>query len=155
MTEQVRAAVDLTAAPERVWDILMDPRRLEDWVTTHAGLPGDPPKVLHEGSSFEQDLRVAGTTFTVTWTVTGCDPNRWVSWEGRGPAGSKAGVRYRLEPAGDGGTRFTYVNEFELPGGSLGRIAGRTVGSRVGRREAERSLQSLKRLLARESSALS
>lgn len=150
MTERVRAEVELAAAPERVWGIVMDPRRLEDWVTTHAGLRGDPPKVLREGSSFEQELRVAGTTFRVTWTVIGCDPDRSVSWRGRGPAGSRAGVRYRLEPAGDGGTRFTYVNEFELPGGPLGRLAGRTVGNRVGRREAERSLMNLKQLLARE-----
>ena len=150
MTEEVRVAVQLAAPPETVWRVVMNPRRLADWVTVHSALRGDPPETLRAGSHFDQRLRVAGASFTVSWTVAGCDWPRFASWEGRGPAGSRAGVTYGLEPAGERGTQFTYVNEFELPGGAVGRAAGRRVGRRVGRREAERSLQNLSALLARE-----
>ena len=51
------------------------------------------------------------------------DEPRLARWEGDGPAGSPAAVSYRLEPE-DGGTRFEYENEFALPGGVLGKVAG-------------------------------
>lgn len=143
----MRSEVDLDASPERVWAIVMDPHQLERWVTTHVGLGEGTPDQLEAGSSFEQELKVSGATFTVSWTVTACERPRRVTWRGEGPAGSQARVDYELEPLGGGGTRFTYVNEFELPGGALGRFAGRAVGDRVARRAAERSLANLKALL--------
>ncbi len=48
--------------------------------------------------------------------------------------------------ANDGGTDFSYVNEYDLPGGALGRVAGRAV-SRVTQKELEGSLQRLKELV--------
>ena len=54
-------------------------------------------------------------------------------------------VEYGFEPDGEG-TRFSYLNEYDLPGGPLGRIAGRTV-SRVTTREVDGSLQKLKALV--------
>jgi uncharacterized protein YndB with AHSA1/START domain len=147
MSREVRAEAELAAAPDEVWDIVMDPRRLGEWVTTHAGLEGDAPERLESGSSFRQRLKVGGAAFAVTWTVVECDRPRHVRWEGAGPGGSTALVEYGL--TGDASsTRFTYANRFELPGGALGRLAGRAVGERLARRESERSLENLKRLLS-------
>lgn len=147
MSPAVRSEVELAAPPERVWEVVMDPHRLELWVTAHAGLGGDAPQALGAESTFEQELTVGGLSFAVTWKVTACEHPRAVTWEGSGPAGASARVRYTLAPAGEGGTRFGYENEFELPGGTLGRLAGRAVGRRRAQREAERSLENLKRLL--------
>lgn len=147
MSPAVRSEVELAAPPERVWEIVMDPHRLERWVTAHAGLGEDTPRSLGAGSTFEQELTVGGVSFTVTWTVAACEHPRAVTWEGAGPAGAGARVRYTLAPAGEGRTRFGYENEFELPGGALGRLAGRAVGRRRAQREAERSLRNLKRLV--------
>ena len=118
----------------------MDPKRLGEWVTLHRSVGDDTPESLDEGSSFEQCLGLAGVPFHVRWTVTELDEPRHAAWEGAGPAGSKARVRYALEPANGSGTRFGYTNEFELPGGALARSVGRAVGRRRSRREAERSL---------------
>lgn len=148
MSREVRAELELPASPDAVWEIVMDPRRLGEWVTTHQGLEGEPPDRLERGSTFKQRLKVGGPTFTVTWNVVESDPPHGVRWEGEGPGGSRAHVEYRLESAGSR-TRFTYANRFELPGGALGRIAGRAVGERVAKREADRSLENLARLFAR------
>ena len=66
-------------------------------------------------------------------------------WEGKGPITSHARVIYGFEPDGDG-TRFSYINEYDLPGGALGRIAGRTV-KRVTSKAVDGSLQQLKSLV--------
>jgi carbon monoxide dehydrogenase subunit G len=105
----------------------------------------DPPSPLEKGSRLTQCLRLAGKRFKVRWTVVENDPCRKVVWEGRGPVMSHAQVEYRFEPDGEG-TRFSYVNQYDLPGGPLGRIAGRTV-SRVTTREVDGSLQKLKALV--------
>ncbi|HEX2129156.1 MAG TPA: SRPBCC family protein [Solirubrobacterales bacterium] len=147
MSRDVRAEAELPASPEEVWEVIMDPNRLGDWVTTHAGLEGEVPDRLEQGSAFKQRLKVGGAPFTVTWEVVESDRPRHVLWRGEGPGGSAAVVEYQLAEQGDS-TRFTYVNRFELPGGALGRLAGRAVGERVARRESERTLENLARLFA-------
>ncbi|MBN1530763.1 MAG: SRPBCC family protein [Thermoleophilaceae bacterium] len=142
---KVERTVHLAAAPEDVYDVVMDPQRLEDWVTIHDHLVGPAPRPLQKGSSLTQCLRLAGRRFKVRWNVVQNDPRRKVVWEGRGPVASHARVEYAFEPDGDG-TRFSYMNEYDLPGGPLGRLAGRSV-SRVALREVDGSLQKLKKLV--------
>ena len=125
--------------------MVMDPARLEDWVTIHDHLVGNPPSPLEKGSELTQCLRLAGKRFKVRWTVVENDPCRKVVWEGRGPVASHARVEYAFEPDGEG-TRFSYLNHYDLPGGPLGRFAGRTV-SLVTTREVDGSLQKLKALV--------
>lgn len=150
MSPAVRCEIELDARPERVWDVVMDPHRLSEWVTTHRSLGDGAPAELEQGASFEQELRLAGVGFRVRWRVDEVEEPRRVVWSGDGPSGSSARVRYTLEPV-DGGTRFGYENEFELPGGVAGKLAGKALGERASRREAERSLDNLKRLVERES----
>jgi polyketide cyclase/dehydrase/lipid transport protein len=146
MSLSVQTSVDLGASPQKVWDVVMDPRRLEAWVTTHQRVSRAPVR-LCAGSSFEQTLRLAGKTFDVRWTVIEASEPRYAEWAGNGPYGSRARVRYRLAPLDGNRTCFGYENEFDLPGGLLGRAASRLVGSARARREAERSLTNLKQLL--------
>ena len=146
MSREVSAAVELPASPDEVWNVVMDPHRLGEWVTTHAGLEGDAPDRLEHGSTFRQRLKVGGAPFTVTWEVVECDRPKHVTWRGEGPGGSEAFVEYRLSGDADS-TEFTYANRFELPGGVLGRLAGRAVGERVAQRESERTLENLRELL--------
>lgn len=143
----VVSEIEIAAPPETVWAVVMDPHRLEDWVTTHHSLAADAPSQLSQGSTFKQTLKVGGPKFEVTWKVVEAERPRRVEWDGDGPAGSSAGVVYELEPSGSGSTNFKYENDFKLPGGALGRLAGRTVGASKAKREAKRSLQNLKRLI--------
>lgn len=144
---EVEASIDLPAPPQRVFDLLLDVERLGEWVTAHEELVESPAGVLAEGSTFGQKLRVAGISFTVRWEVARLQRPRLVEWRGEGPGGSDARVRYSLEPHGEG-TRFDYLNEFRFPGGPLASKAAGAIGGRRARHEAERSLESLKALLA-------
>jgi carbon monoxide dehydrogenase subunit G len=137
--------IEIGAPPERVYDLVMDPRRLEDWVTIHHHLEEAPPGQLEQGSHLTQCLKLAGRKLHVRWTVVENRPCEQVVWEGRGPVASQARVVYGFQPNG-AGTRFTYLNEYELPGGWLGRIAERTV-ARVTDREVDATMQKLKSLL--------
>ena len=143
---KVEESIELPAAPEAVFDVLLDVDRLGDWVTTHRSSVEEPDGRLEEGSTFGQKLRVGGVSFTVRWEVTRLERPRLVEWRGEGPGGSDALVRYALSGNG-GGSRFDYTNEFRLPGGRLSRAAGRAIGERRARKEARRSLENLEQLL--------
>jgi carbon monoxide dehydrogenase subunit G len=144
---KVERSVEIAAAPEAVYEVVMNPRRLTDWVTVHARLHGDPPKQLKEGSELVQSIKVAGQKFKVEWHVVKAEKPSSVQWDGRGPMGTKARVKYELEEQ-DGGTLFHYVNEYDFPGGPLGRLGAKAFERTAGK-EADKTLETLKGLLER------
>ena len=138
--------IRIEAPPRRVYDVVMDPRRLEEWVTIHDRLEDAPSGQLEKGSKLTQVLKLAGRRFHVRWTVVQNEPCRCVVWEGSGPVGSHAKVIYEFGDSSNGSsTEFHYTNEYDLPGGPLGRIAGRGV-ARVTQKELDATLQKLKRI---------
>jgi uncharacterized protein YndB with AHSA1/START domain len=142
----VHCTIEIGASPARVWEVVMDPRRLADWVTIHRRL-GEVPARLKRGSTFEQTLNLRGAHLHVVWTVVDVDPPRRAVWEGQGPAHSRASIVYALEPDGESGTIFDYTNEFRPPGGALGAVAGRVLVGGLSQREAQRSLERLKQVV--------
>ncbi len=138
--------IDIDAPRERVYDVVMDPRCLGDWVTIQEELERAPDGELVAGDELRQRMRVAGRRFRLCWTVIEADRPRRVVWEGQGPLGSKARAVYEFHANGDGRTRFTYMNEYRLPGGVAGKLAGRAVVKASGR-EADRTLERLKALV--------
>ena len=142
---KVERSIEIAAPPEAVYEVVMDPHRLTDWVTVHDELVHAPDRVLVEGDELAQKLKVAGQRFKVSWTVAKAERGRDVEWEGRGPMGTKARVSYDLEPR-NAGTCFNYINEYELPGGPLGRLSAKAFARTAGK-EADRTLERLKGLL--------
>jgi uncharacterized protein YndB with AHSA1/START domain len=144
---RVDVGIDIAAPPERVWELVMDPKRLGEWVTIHRKVhrvDSGPPQ---EGMEMEQTLCLRHTNFKVKWTLTDCVKGKRAVWEGRGPFHSHASTTYELSANRGGGTHFHYSNEFKPPGGPLGTAASRVVVGELPEREARASLQKLKALL--------
>lgn len=143
----VTATIDIPAPAEEVWQLVMDPERLGEWVTIHRRLlhadAGEPAV----GFRMDQRIHMRGVTLEVDWRLAECKPGEHAVWEGRGPARSRARTEYLLS-AGDGGTRFDYHNEFRAPLGPLGAIVSRALVGGIPEREARRSLERLRALLA-------
>ena len=126
----------------------MDPRRFGDWVTAHRKVYDAPSGELSEGDSFRQKLRVVGPSFKVRWKIVEAEEPTLAVWHGKGPGGAAANVRYELSENGNGGTRFDYCNEFELPGGPLSMPA-KSIAGPPASKQARKTLQNLKALLER------
>jgi uncharacterized protein YndB with AHSA1/START domain len=139
--------IDIDAPRDRVYDILLDPECLGEWVTIQEELEEAPAnRDLRPGDTLRQRMKVAGRRFRLQWTVIESDRPSRVVWEGKGPMGSKAKAVYELSENGNGGTRFSYMNEYGLPGGFAGKLAARAVVKASGR-EADRTLERLKALV--------
>jgi uncharacterized protein YndB with AHSA1/START domain len=142
----VSVSAHIPASAERVWETVMDPRRLGEWVTIHRGLPRSdqgPPRV---GFEMDQQIHLRGVNLEVHWRLVQCQPARLAVWEGRGPARSRARTEYALRPE-PGGTRFDYRNEFRPPLGPIGALASRALVGGIPEREASRTLERLAELL--------
>jgi uncharacterized protein YndB with AHSA1/START domain len=145
---EVVTSIEIAAPVDAVWAVVMDPRRLGEWVsihrTLHAAADG-PPKA---GDTMDQTLVLRGAPFRVHWTLVTCEAPTHAVWQGRGPARSRAETEYRLTAIDGGGiTRFDYRNTFHPPLGVLGAVAGRALVGHLPHREADTSLQRLKSLV--------
>lgn len=145
----VHAKIEIDAPVQRVWETVMDPNHLKDWVTIHRSLKEVSDDPLRKGSTMDQVLHIRGVSFHVHWTLTDLNPPSCAEWEGLGPAHSLARIRYELSGDDDGPTRFAYTNEFAPPGGRLGHMASRFIVGATSQREANNSLARLKALLQR------
>jgi uncharacterized protein YndB with AHSA1/START domain len=146
----VTASTQIAAAPEEVWETVMDPARLGEWVTIHRRLvhaDEGPPRV---GYTMDQQVHLRGVNIQVHWTLIDCRRAERAVWEGRGPARARAQTEYVLS-AEDGGTRFDYRNEFHPPLGPLGALVGRALVGGMPEREARRTLERLRAYLERGS----
>jgi carbon monoxide dehydrogenase subunit G len=141
----VSTSIDIDAPIQDVWDAAVDLQRMGEWVSIHRDFPTPPPSDISAGTQFEQTLAVAGTPFLIAWTAVEVDGPHTLSWDGAGPAGTTAHTSYSLSEE-NGGTRFSYENNFELPGGKVGAAAAAVV-SGAADREANESLARLKALV--------
>lgn len=146
----VHSEIQIDAPIERVWETVMNPKRLEDWVTIHRALKNVSDNPLRRGSTMDQVLHMRGVSFRVHWTLVDIEAPNVAEWAGRGPAHSEARIRYELADDNDGGTSFAYTNEFMPPGGRLGNVASRVIVGASSEREATGSLKRLKALLERD-----
>jgi uncharacterized protein YndB with AHSA1/START domain len=146
----VQAEIEINAPVERVWETIMDPERLGDWVTIHKSVRNVSDSPLREGATMDQAMQVRGLTFRVHWQLVSVKPPYEAQWEGGGPAHSNALIRYELSGDENGPTKFRYTNEFHPPGGRLGNVAGRMIVGATSQREANNSLSKLKALLERD-----
>ena len=145
----VHVTIEIDAPPEKVFETIMDPKRLGDWVTIHRSVSNVSSEPASKGAKMDQMLCMRGVNFKVHWTLTAVDAPHDAEWEGRGPALSKARIHYHLSGEPDGPTTFDYTNEFHAPGGVLGNVASRVFVGHASEREAQGSLHRLKELVER------
>ena len=142
----LRQTIDIAAPPEEVWAVLTDLGRLDEWVEEHRGFPDGVPATLDEGTTYSQTLEAAGQNVDIAWTVVAHEAPSVLAFDGSGPAGSSATLRYELSPEGQG-TRMAYATSFDLPGGPLGSLAAKAAAP--GEDDAEATLERFKRLVER------
>lgn len=139
----VTASIHIDAPPAAVWDTVMDPDCLAQWVTIHRRLVRADERPVRVGFTMDQQLHLRGVNLEVHWKLAKCKPCELAVWEGRGPARSHAHTEYILAPE-DGGTRFDYRNDFRTPLGPVGAIVSRALVGGIPQREADRTLARLR-----------
>jgi uncharacterized membrane protein len=142
----VVANIDIAAPIDEVWNKIMDPACIREWVTIVDSIDHVDPGPVRPGFHMDQTLHLRGVRFKVRWTLTHLDAPNFARWEGLGPARSTAVTEDRLT-WNDGHTRVDYRNEFRTPLGPLGAAASRVIVGGIPQKEATASLRRLKQIL--------
>jgi uncharacterized protein YndB with AHSA1/START domain len=103
-------ATDMPGTPERVFEVLTDPGRLDEWHTMHDGWPGEAPTEMQEGGTFQQNLKLAAMPAEMTWTIKRLTAPTTLEMEGVGPMGVTMRSLFSVEAAG-GGSRIAVESE--------------------------------------------
>ena len=138
--------IHIDAPAEAVYDKLTDPDCLGEWVTVHDEMEEAPDRNVEPGDTLVQRMKVAGQKFRITWHVDEAERPSRVVWTGDGPLGSRARATYEIESRNGDGCTFSYTNEYDLPGGPAGKLAGKAIIGASGS-EADKSLERLKQLI--------
>ncbi len=143
---RVQRTIDIEAPPERVFELLTDLDRLQEWATIAGDAVNPPAKPLAQGAKWKHKVKVAGVELEGDWNVVAIDPPRLVEYEATRSEGGWLKMLQRVAPSG-GGSRVELEVDYELPWGVLGQAVDKLLVERRNEREAEESLENLKNIL--------
>jgi len=146
--DRMEASIEIKAPPEKVWALLAWDR-VQEW---EEGYRKNLQSLEYTSqvSTLEDKYNVGTTAHVVLkqgesdLEITESIQHETLTFHSKGKR-LNAIITYRLEPV-DAGAKFTYIVDYEIPLGLLGRVLARTMkGS--GEREVKRSLETLKSLV--------
>ncbi len=139
----IERSVEVRAEPPKVWDVLVDVRRLPEVSRHTIALKDAPARLSHEGERFTQVVTAVGKRFESEWRVVRFEPGRVLSIEGSVGFGVRYCLTESVERAGPGRSRLGVCIKYTLPWGPLGRVASRLGVERLAAAEAEQVLKSI------------
>jgi uncharacterized protein YndB with AHSA1/START domain len=140
----VTATVEFSAPPEKVWAVMADPNRYEEWLTIHQGWRGEIPAELQVGTKLTEIVSVMGMANKIEWTVEVYQPPSTVKISGTGMAGVQVSFTLSVTPT-DSGSRAAIDAEF------TGQLVVGAIGAAVekqSRKELDASLEKLAGLVS-------
>jgi uncharacterized membrane protein len=121
----VEASVDVQAPPERVWEVVADPRNLPRWDHHIESVDGVPEDGLREGTEYTATVRLVAVRARVGVKVVELRPHEYAKVRLDGLLDGT--VQTWLEPVEGGGTRLRHRIQYRFKGGPFGRLAARGV----------------------------
>jgi uncharacterized protein YndB with AHSA1/START domain len=143
---KVRSEIEISAPPERVWEILTDPERLPQYNATIIEVSDATSRLDQVGATYRSVAKVYGRRIEGTWEVTEVVPMRRIVQRGSAPGGGAATVIGTLEPTDRGTTRAAVEIDYQLPAGFLGEIANKLFIERSVERDVRYTNENLKAL---------
>jgi len=141
---RIEKSIEIKAPPEKVWEMLaLD--RWQEWNLGHF-LDTKNMKFTSEVNTPEDKYRVGASAYPSAHPKADFRVTESLESEKITYLHESSPMTYILKPT-DEGTRLTYVVEYEMPWGIVGKFLGNLFMKRMGERELERSLDKLKNIL--------
>ncbi len=135
----------IAAPQDKLWAVISDPSRFEEWLTVHTKWKEAPPAELSKGATMSEVLTIMGMANTITFTVDDFDAPHTTKFSGTGMAGAKISFTLTVEPDGEDASVATVDAEF-ISQMMVGAIGGAI--ERASTKELNESLDKLATLVA-------
>ena len=143
---QYRKTFRVEAPVERLWELMSDPGRLQEWNGAFDRVEDATGRLDEVGTTYTQVMRVAGIELKGDWEITEVERPRRRRFQGT-PPGCAACTGSETFEAVEGGTDYTVGMEYTLRGGPVGEGLDRLFGRSFFQRVVERNIQGLRRIL--------
>jgi uncharacterized protein YndB with AHSA1/START domain len=145
---RIERSIVIKASPEKVWEMLA----LDRWSEWNLGSFIDTKnmKFTSEVSTPKDKYRVDASAYPsahpeADFKVTESVENEKITYLHGTQSAHGGPMTYILKPTNEG-TRLTYVVEYEMPWGIVGKLI-QPLAKRIGERDLDKSLENLKSLL--------
>ena len=129
---QVRESIEITAPPEPIWPLLVEPDNVLEWYPTLRRFQYEDAGRRGPGARVYAEEKASGMLMKLHFVISEWVENRVLALHMTAGTGVKGyDQRWAVEPL-PAGSRFTFEEQVELPYGALGRLIGK-----VGRRSSE------------------
>src|ERR1700712_4106146 len=141
---QVKVGKELSANQDKVWAVIADPSRFEEWLTIHTKWKDQPPTELAQGTQMTEVVTIMGMPNTITWTTESYEAPSSLKISGAGMAGAKVSFTLSVEANGD--SSVASVDAEFISQMMVGAIGGAV--ERTAKKELNASLTKLAELVA-------
>jgi uncharacterized protein YndB with AHSA1/START domain len=143
---KAQESITLSAAPEKVWPYLFEPEKVRLWCSTYQKFVYAGEQHSGPGTRFDVEEKAGGPLMKYTFEATEWEECKKLTLNMISGTGVKAYQQTLLLEPQNGGSRFTFGEEVELPMGILGKIIG-FLGEGMSRSTLRKMLAKLKTLV--------
>ena len=141
----VHQSIEVTAPPERIWPLLVEPDNVLKWYPTLRRFQYEEAGQRGAGARVYAEEKASGMVLKLHFVISDWVENRALSLHLASGSGVRAyDQRWTVEPL-PAGSRFTFEEHVELPFGVLGSLIGK-VGQRSSEAHVREMLAKLKAL---------
>jgi uncharacterized protein YndB with AHSA1/START domain len=143
---RVQISAEIAASPEKIWPLLVEPENVLKWCTTYKKFeyPGDQRSGVGTPIYIEEKVGPM-PLMELNFKVTEWVENEKIAFSLTSGTGTKGyDTEWTIE-ATPSGSRFTYMEDFILPFGIIGKFIG-LVGQNVSKADIGKMLVELKNL---------
>jgi len=139
---KANASIEIAASQDKVWAIISDPSRFEEWLSVHTKWKEAPPATLSKGATMAEVLTIMGMANTINFTVEEYDAPNSTKFSGTGMAGAKISFTLSVEPTGDDACAASVDAEF------ISQMMVGAIGGAIERASTKELTASLEKLAA-------
>jgi carbon monoxide dehydrogenase subunit G len=142
---RIEKAIDIAAPPEKIWPFLVEPEKVLEWYSTFRKFEYTGESRSGVGTPLYVEEQSFGPLMKLHFEVTEWTEHQKLALRMVSGSGVKSyEQRWSLEPT-PSGSRFTLMEEVELPYGVLGKLLG-LVGGRMSATTVDKMQATLKAL---------
>ncbi len=142
---KIQKSIEIAAPPEKIWPFLVEPEKILKWCHTFKKFEYAGEKRSGVGIPVYIEEKAGGPLMKLNFVVTEWAENKSFALNlTSGTSVKKYEIRSSIEPV-TSGSRFTFMEDFKLPWGILGKFI-ELIGKSTSEKHTKEMLASLKSL---------
>jgi uncharacterized protein YndB with AHSA1/START domain len=121
---KAQKSIEISAPPERIWPFFVEPDKVMQWCITFKKFEYTSVQRSGVGTPIFVEEQAGGSLMKIHFEAVDWEENKKIAWKMVSGSGVKAYLQSWSIEIIPSGSRFSFMEEIELPYGILGKIIG-------------------------------